>query len=207
MWHTWHASETRLIHVWSKTDAYVCHDSHVTVWLIICDSTHDSFMCDLIWYHVSQDSSMCDLTCVDMIHYVWCQTWMSQVKSHINVTHDRYTWLKSSTARSLEDETRNARRNANRNPEWWRNFSQLVKIEKLEFLGISRNKFELRFWSNLNSSVSRGTNSNPDFSLMWSCNWLKSPHHSGFRFAFRRAFRVSSSRERAVSYMIWGGYY
>jgi len=29
------------------------------------------------------------------------------------------------TARSLEDETRNARRNANRNSEWWRDFHQL----------------------------------------------------------------------------------
>jgi len=33
--------------------------------------------------------------------------------------------LFASTARSLEDETRNARRNANRNPEWWEDFSQL----------------------------------------------------------------------------------
>jgi len=29
------------------------------------------------------------------------------------------------TARSVEDETRNDRRNANRNPEWWGDFSQL----------------------------------------------------------------------------------
>jgi len=33
------------------------------------------------------------------------------------------------TARSLEDETRNGERNANRNPEWWKDCSQLVKIE------------------------------------------------------------------------------
>jgi len=31
------------------------------------------------------------------------------------------------TARSVEDETRNDRRNANRNPEWWGDFSQLQK--------------------------------------------------------------------------------
>jgi len=49
------------------------------------------------------------------------------------------------TARSREDETRNARRNENRNPKWWGDFSQLVKIEKLNFLGILRYKFELRF--------------------------------------------------------------
>jgi len=29
------------------------------------------------------------------------------------------------TARSVEDETQNDRRNANRNPEWWGDFSQL----------------------------------------------------------------------------------
>ena len=49
------------------------------------------------------------------------------------------------TARSVEDETRNAEFNGNRNPECWGDFSQLVKIEKLEYLGISRYKVELRF--------------------------------------------------------------
>jgi len=49
------------------------------------------------------------------------------------------------TARSVEDETRNARRNPNRNPEWWGDFSQLVEIEKLKFLRISQYKFKLRF--------------------------------------------------------------
>jgi len=49
------------------------------------------------------------------------------------------------TARSVEDETQNAELNGNRNPEWWGDFSQLVKIEKTEFLGISRYKVELRF--------------------------------------------------------------
>jgi len=44
------------------------------------------------------------------------------------------------TACSLEDETRNGERNANWNPEWLGDFSQLVKIEKIKFLGISRYK-------------------------------------------------------------------
>jgi len=92
----------------------------------------------------------------------------------------------------------NACRNANQNPEWRGYFSQLVKIEKLKFLSISWYKFELRFWFNLNSSVSRGTKSNPYLGLIWICSWIKSPHHSGFRFAFQRASRVSSSKERAV---------
>jgi len=35
------------------------------------------------------------------------------------------------TARSVEDETRNAELNGSRNPEWWGDFSQLVKIEKI----------------------------------------------------------------------------
>ena len=70
------------------------------------------------------------------------------------------------TARSREDETRNARRNANRIHECWGDFSQLVKIEKIKFLGISWYKLELKFSLNLNSSVSCGTNSNPDFGLI-----------------------------------------
>jgi len=49
------------------------------------------------------------------------------------------------TAGSVEDETRNAELNGNRNPEWWGDFRQLVKIEKIKFLGISRYKVELRF--------------------------------------------------------------
>jgi len=49
------------------------------------------------------------------------------------------------TARSVEDETRNAELNGNRNPEWWGDFIQLVKIEKIKFLGILRYKVELRF--------------------------------------------------------------
>ena len=48
---------------------------------------------------------------------------------------------------------------------WWGDFIQLVKIEKLKFVAISRYKSELRFWLNLNSSVSRGTNSNLDLNL------------------------------------------
>jgi len=45
----------------------------------------------------------------------------------------------------MEDETRNGGKNANQNPEWWGDLSQLVKIEKIKFLGISRYKVELKF--------------------------------------------------------------
>jgi len=51
-------------------------------------------------------------------------------------------------------------------------FSQLVEIEKLKFLCISRYKFKLRFWLNLNSSVSPGTNSNRDFEFAVDSNLL-----------------------------------
>ena len=51
----------------------------------------------------------------------------------------------AATARSLEDETRNRGRTTNQNSEWWGDFSQLVKIEKIKFLGISWYKVELRF--------------------------------------------------------------
>jgi len=123
------------------------------------------------------------------------------VRSDMNCSHDlvvftKVIWL--GTARSVEDETRNAESNGNRNPEWWGDFSQLVKIEKTKFLGTSQYKVELRFWLDLNSEVSCGTNSNWDFCLIWICSWLKSLHHSRFRLPFNSAFRVSSSTERAV---------
>jgi len=49
-------------------------------------------------------------------------------------------WDRAGTARSVEDGTRNAELNGNRNPEWWGDFSQLAKIDKIKFLGISRYK-------------------------------------------------------------------
>jgi len=49
------------------------------------------------------------------------------------------------TARSVEDETRNAELYGSRNPECWGDFIQLVKIEKIKYLIISRYKVELRF--------------------------------------------------------------
>jgi len=56
-------------------------------------------------------------------------------------------YLESFTARSVENETRNDELNhdGNQNLEQWGDFSQLVKIEEIEFLGISRYKVELRF--------------------------------------------------------------
>jgi len=122
------------------------------------------------------------------------------VRTHTyNTKHPRTSILaQRGTARSMEDETRNAESNGNRNPEWWGDFSQLVQIEKIKSLSISRYKVELRLWLDLNSEESRSTNSNWDFCLIWICSWLKSPHHSGFRLPFDSAFRVSSSTERAV---------
>ena len=49
------------------------------------------------------------------------------------------------TARSVEDETRNVKFNGNRNPEWWGDFFELLKIEEIKFLDISRYTVELRF--------------------------------------------------------------
>ena len=60
-------------------------------------------------------------------------------------------------ARSVKNKTRNAELNGNRNPEWWGNLGQLVKIEKFKFLGIWRYKVQLRFWLCLYSGVSCNT--------------------------------------------------
>jgi len=97
----------------------------------------------------------------------------------------------SSTARSRNDETRNGQRNANQNPEWWRDFSQQVKIGKVKFLGVSRYKFKLRIWLNLNSSVFRDKNSNSNFGLIWICSWLKCPHHSNARKKQKKQYKYT----------------
>jgi len=57
----------------------------------------------------------------------------------------KHVFILKRTAHSVEDETQNAELNGNRNPKWWGDISQLVKIEKIKFLGISRHKVELRF--------------------------------------------------------------
>jgi len=67
-------------------------------------------------------------------------------------------------------ETRNAELNGNQNPEWCGNFSQLVTIEIIKSLGISRYKVKLGFWLDLNSEVSCGTNSKWDFCLIRICS-------------------------------------
>jgi len=102
------------------------------------------------------------------------------------------------TARSLEDETRNACRNANRNPEWLICFGQLqIQIKpKSGFEFVPQDTEEFKFKENFNSNLYHEIPRNLIFSILTS--WLKSPQHSWIRFAFRRAFRVSSSRERAV---------
>ena len=60
------------------------------------------------------------------------------------------------TARSVEDETGNTEFNGNRNPEWWGDFSNLVKIEKIEFFGIARYKDEMRRKKIVNGCQVRG---------------------------------------------------
>jgi len=115
-----------------------------------------------------------------------------------NLSKVSFTVLVHSTARSREDETRNDQRNANRNPEWWGDFSQLqfqIK-QKSYFEFVPRDTSEFKSHQNLNSTLYREIPRNLIFSILTS--WLKSPQHSGFRFAFLSPFWVSSSRERAV---------
>ena len=65
---------------------------------------------------------------------------MITIKNQKQNSKDLFT-----TPRSVEDETRDVEANGNRNTEWWGDFSQLVKMEQIKFLGISMYKVELRF--------------------------------------------------------------
>jgi len=80
--------------------------------------------------------------------------------------------------------TRNGERNANRNPEWLGDFSQLqIQIkQKSQFEFVPWDTSEFKSNQNLNSTLYRDIPRNLIFSILTS--WLKSPHHSRFRFAF-----------------------
>jgi len=64
-------------------------------------------------------------------------------------------YLYVGTARSLKDETRNGERNANRNPEWLGDFSQLqIQIkQKSQFKFVPRNSSKFKSNQNLNSTL------------------------------------------------------
>jgi len=78
--------------------------------------------------------------------------------------------MKSYTARSMEDETRNARRNANRNPEWWGDFSQLIiQIKpKSQFEFVPRDTSEFKSKKKFNSTLYREIPRNLIFSILTS---------------------------------------
>jgi len=128
---------------------------------------------------------------------VFSNTYVSLLMS-IFEKRNVYEKRETSTARSREDETPNGHRNANRNPEWWGDFSQLqIQIKpnsQFEFVLQDTEVFKLN--QNLNSHLYCEIPRNLSVSI--STNWLKSPNHSGFRCWFRRAFRVSSVMERAL---------
>jgi len=74
----------------------------------------------------------------DVYYSIQLSSWF-QSDRNLSNRNDLY-WRR--TGRSVEDETRNAELNVNRNPECWGDFSQLVKIENSKFLGVSRYKVE-----------------------------------------------------------------
>jgi len=63
----------------------------------------------------------------------------------------------SGTARCVQDETRNAGFNGNRNPEWWGDFSQLqIQIQPKSHFGfLPRDTSEFKSNQNLNSTLYR----------------------------------------------------
>ena len=74
------------------------------------------------------------------------------------------------TARSVEDETRNAELNGNRNPEWWGDFSQLqIQIQqKSQFEFVPQDSSQFKSNQNLNSTLYREIPRNLIFSILTS---------------------------------------
>jgi len=87
-------------------------------------------------------------------------------------------------ARSVEDETRNAELNGNRNPECWEDCSQLqIQIKKKsQFEFVLQDTSEFKSNQNLNQTLYREIPRNLICSILTSR--LKSPQHSGFRLPF-----------------------
>jgi len=87
-------------------------------------------------------------------------------------------------------------------PNEWGDFSQLqIRIKpKSQFGYIPRDTKEFKSNQNLNSNLWHEIPRNLNFSIVTS--WLKSPHHSGFRFAFRWPFRVFSGTG-CTAYCMW----
>jgi len=74
------------------------------------------------------------------------------------------------TARSVEDETRNAELNGNRNPEWRGDFSQLqIQIKpKSQFEFVPQDSSEFKSNPNLNSTLYREIPRDVIFSILTS---------------------------------------
>ena len=106
------------------------------------------------------------------------------------------------TARCVEDETRNAECNGNRNPECWGDFSQpQIQIQqKSHFEFVPRETSKFKSNHNLNSTLYREIPRYLIFSIL--TRWLNSPQHSGFRLPCNSAFRVLSFAERAVPQLL-----
>jgi len=71
---------------------------------------------------------------------------------HVNMNKSVHVAKFPATARSVKDETRNGEINANQNPEWWGNFSQLqIQIkQKSQFELVPQDTSEFKSNQNLN---------------------------------------------------------
>jgi len=113
--------------------------------------------------------------------------------------------LLSIRGRSRKTQTRNASPNANRNPQWWWDSGQLqIQIKpKSQSERVRRDIKEFKSTHNLNSNLYKfelQDSRNLNFRIL--AGWLDSHYHWGFRFACRRAFRISSCCGQAVYYKI-----
>jgi len=167
-------------------------------WIWIHESDFKGFFLEKrLWKGFSikcSNSGMDESTPQTQSNVIWISSKAELEISFFNSLLEKWVWESGPkidpdtcvTARSVEDETRNA--------EWRGDFSQLQIqiIPKSQFEIVPQDTSEFKSNQNLNSTLYREIPRILIFSILTS--WLKSPFHSGFRLPFNSnsAFRVSS---------------
>jgi len=108
-------------------------------WTYVIYTSEHMYICILYYIQVNICTHVYKWTYVDPRIQLHIRTFVRSVCKWTYVhTHMYIHCVRTICSPFPGDETRNGERNINQNPEWWGDFSQLVKIMKIKFHGISQ---------------------------------------------------------------------